>query len=79
MGHEDPIAGQKLRVCYGVVAAMRLPDRALEAFPFQGRYSRGSQMRFLRTSADACGDIDRDRLQQTNRRLIALGFAKRLA
>jgi len=33
MGHEDPIAGQKLRVCYGVVAAMRLPDRALEAFP----------------------------------------------
>ena len=32
-GHEDPIAGQKLRVCYGVVAAMRLPDRALEAFP----------------------------------------------
>ena len=30
MGHEDPIAGQKLRVCYGVVAAMRLPDRALE-------------------------------------------------
>jgi len=32
-GPEDPIAGQKLRVCYGVVAAMRLPDRALEAFP----------------------------------------------
>ena len=33
MGHEDPIPGQKLRVCYGVVAAMKPPDRALEAFP----------------------------------------------
>ena len=133
-GMKTQLQGKSLRVCYGVVAAMRLPDRALEqienqpirdgrsSFPvesrkiscsqgnFRGRrdfaqaeesraeiaevtacldgvlvaslhsgdgerldrvntISRGSQMRFLRTSADACGDIDR--LQRTNRRLIA--------